>query len=161
MLKMYKDLHRIEDALIPSLLENIALSHIRQDPESFDKYSEMLEILKNTITNCFKDLHLDKRLKLYRRLDRIVIKITGYFVANDFNTRKAFLALSEWTRAVLESQAIVINPKSDYWQLLEDMGEVIKTNGYGEIPDFAKIDESAINHVPFIHKIAQEEGYFN
>lgn len=157
---MYKDIHRIEDCLIPVLLENIVLSHIRKEPECAIKYDKMLEILHVTIGNCFNGLCQQKRLQLYRRLDRIVIKISKYFVANDFNTRKAFLSLSEWARALLESGAIIVDPKSKYWMLLEDMGEFILTNGYGKILDFDKIDASAINHVPAIHKLAREEGYF-
>lgn len=157
---MYKDIHRIEDCIIPALFEGVAFSHIRKDPECAPRYDQMLSILKQTIENCFHDLCREKRLRLYRRLDRVITKIIAYFIKNDFNTRKAFLALAEWTRALLESHAIIIDPKSDYWTMLEDMGEVIIVNGYGEIPNFAKIDESAINHVTSLHELAQSEGYF-
>lgn len=157
---MYKDIHRIEDCLIPALLEGVAYSHIKKDPECAPKYDQMIEILERTIKICFNDLPIDKRIRIYRRLDRIVKKISNYFIKNDFNTRKAFLALSEWARALLETGATIIDPASEYWTLLDDMGEVIMVNGYGEIPDFAKIDASAINHVETIHKLAQEEGYY-
>lgn len=157
---MYKDIHRIEDALIPALLECTAHAHIRKDPECKPHYETMLDILQLTIGKCFDGLCREKRIPLYRRLDRIANKINHYFVNNDFNTRKSFLCLSEWVRALLDAGAIIIDQKSKYWVVLEDMGEIIMVNGYGEIPDFDKIDASAIKHVPALHKIAQDEGYF-
>lgn len=156
----YTDKQRIEDCLIPALFEGIAHSHIRQEPECKESYQQMLDILKEIIDNYFKGLPSEKATKLARRLDRITNKINRYFIKEYFNTRKSFLALSEWARALLEAGALVIDPNSQYWTLLEDMGEVILVNGYGEIPDFEKIDASAINHVPIIHQLAQEEGYF-
>lgn len=157
---MYKDIQRIEDALLPALLEGIAWSHIRKEPSCKPYYEQMLTILKETIDKCFEGLTIDKRIRLYRRLDRIVNKTSRYFVRHKFDTRKAFLSLSEWITALLKANAIVIDPKSKYWGLLEDMGEIIQKNGYGEIENFEKIDASAIDHVPKLHKLVQQEGYF-
>jgi len=43
--------------------------------------------------------------------------------------------------------------------MLKDMRRVIR-RGYYETEDFRKIEQSAVNHVTAIHKIAQKEGYF-
>lgn len=160
MVAIYKDIHRIEDNIIPVLLQSIVISHIRQQPNYKEAYARMLEILQKTIDVNFQGITQDRFIKLSRRLDRVINKINRYFIREQFNTRKAFLALSEWARALLESGAIIIDPQSEYWTLLEDMGEIIINNGYNEIPNFEKIDASAINHVPEFHKLAQEEGYF-
>ncbi len=158
---MYTDKQRVEDCIIPALFQGIAYSHIRSDASAKPSYSMMFEILNETINGFFAGITREKRIQLSRRLDRIVNKISRYLVKEKFDSRKSFLATSEWARALLESGALYIDKESRYWELLEDMGEVIQVKGYGEIPDFEKIDASAINHVPNIHKIAQEEGYFD
>lgn len=156
---MITDRSRVEDGIIPMLLRGIALSHIDADPSVEGSYKNMLITLEDYVAECFKGLTAEKRLSLYRRLDRIVHKLSKYFVEQDFTTRKAFLTVSEWVRALLEAGALTINPKSRYFALLNEIGEMIN-KGYGEIEDFDKIDASAINHVPKLHSITQKEGYF-
>lgn len=157
---MYKDLHRIEDALLPYLFEDAALSHIAQDANVAQYYEKALGILKETIEKCFIDLSITDRVKLHRRLYRIAKKISDYFVKNKFTTRKMFLTISQWNLKLIADGRLFVEDKSSYETFLSDLDTIIVEHGYGEIEDFEKIDASAISHVPKIHKIAQQQGYF-
>ncbi len=157
---MYKDLHRIEDALLPCLFRHASVCHIEECPEVADYYKDALEILDETIQRCFSGLTVKHNIALIRRLSRAIHKVNEYFVKNKFTTRKMFLTLSEWIKALLEGEAITYDETDRIWIYLHDLGEIIINHGYGEIENFAKIDESAINHVPKVHAIAQQQGYY-
>lgn len=157
---MYKDLHRIEDALLPCLFHWASKCHIDECPEVAEYYEKALHILDETIERCFVGLPLKKKESLIRRLNRARYIINEYFVGNKFHVRKMFLTLAEWARVLIEANAIEYPDDSRFWEYLEDLGEIIIKNGYGEIENFDKIDASAIDHVPKVHKIAQKEGYF-
>lgn len=156
---MYKDIHRIEDSIIPALLEGIIFSHIKHEPNVKESYEIAIGIVADTINQCYNGIYCDKRVKLLNRMNRIVNKLNRYLVKEKFDTRKAFLTISAWAAALIEAQALIVEPGSKIYKLLQDMGEVIQT-GYTEIENFEKIDASAINHVESLHKLAQEEGYF-
>lgn len=157
---MYKDKHRIEDALLPFLFRDAALSHMSYDDDVAQYYQKALEILDETCAACFIGLSIPDKVKLNRRLVRAASKIVDYLVANKFTTRKMFLTLSEWNRCLLEGNAYAIPEDSRFYEFLLDLHEIILKHGYGEIEDFEKIDSSAMNHVPKVHSIAQEYGYF-
>ena len=157
---MYKDLHRIEDALLPYLFEDAALSHIAQDANVSQYYEKALGILKEAIEKCFIDLSSADKVKLHRRLYRIAKKISDYFVKNKFSTRKMFLTILQWNLKVILEGKLFIEDGSPYETFLGELDTIIVEHGYGEIEDFEKIDASAISHVPKIHKIAQQNGYF-
>lgn len=153
----YKDIHRIQDSLIPALLETVAMTHIKEKPRDCESYKEMLDIVRRSFKECFQGLPDNKKNKLYRRSDRVANIIINYIRIEKFDTRKMFLAIVEWAAALLNEDAIIVN--KEMWHLLEDFGEIIHI-GYKEIDNFDKIDAAAINHVPTIHKMAQEAGYF-
>jgi len=157
---MYKDIHRVEDGLIPALFTQLAFLHIEAAPNDAASYETMLDMCKKCICRTAADLPKDRQVKIYKRLDRIVTKILNYFIKNKFDTRKMFLAVSEWARALNEAGAIIIAEDSELHILLTDMHEIILEKGYGAIENFDKIDISAINHVPKLHKLAQAEGYY-
>ncbi len=150
---MVTDRQRIEDAIIPAVFVSLIYSHIIGAPHVEESYEEALPAVKSEILRC---IGTDNRLK--RRLDRITLKISKYFVDNQFCTRKAFLTVFGWLTALMDADAITIQEEA-YFKVLMDMKEIIIT-GYEEIPDFEKIDCSALNHVTKLHKIAQEEGYY-
>ncbi len=156
---MYTDRNRIEDAIIPALLESIALAHIKADPKCTDAYEAMLEIVREAVGECFNGLDTKRRLQLYRRLDRLANKIIMYFKKESFDTRKMFLTISAWIAALIEAGGVVFPEGSKMWGLLEDMGDIIQ-RGYKEIEDFDRIDRSALKHTNKIHSIAVNEGYF-
>lgn len=156
---MYKDIHRVQDAIIPALLESVSLCHIKASPGDADAYKTMLDIVRKALGDCFSDLTEKQRVRLYRRLDRVVNKILLYIKREDFDTRKMFLTVTEWARALMEAGAIIVQKDSLMWELLCDIGTVIQ-KGYKDIANFEKIDASALKHVPKIHEIALQEGYF-
>lgn len=150
---MVTDKQRIEDSLIAALFQGFISAHIRQQPEVKDIYKIMWEVTQEVIDQNIINI------KLSRRLDRIANKISRYLHKEDFTTRKGFLAISEWATSLIIAGGLFIEENSKFFKMLEDMGDVIQL-AYKEIPDFEKIDASAINHVFEIHKIAQAEGYF-
>lgn len=152
---MRNDKRVIEDCLIAAMLRSLIAEHCRKDPDTERSYSEAISVLDHWVSQFISGR--DKQLQ--RRLSRIVYKISSYFVQNKFTTRKAFLCISEWCRALMEQDAFIVQPGSLFWGLLEDIGTVIQC-GYEQIEDFDKIDASALKHVNAIHKIAEEEGYF-
>ena len=152
---MYTDKQRIEDSIIPGLLLGVMYSHVEKDSAAKEAYKDAIKVLHKTI-----DKYLGhNKMKLGRRLDRAINKISTYFVKEKFTTRKSILAVSEWNRALLAVDAVVVED-DEYKSLLQDIDRIIMKNGYGEIENFEKIDASAINHVPKMHKLAQNNGYF-
>lgn len=145
---MLTDRQRIEYALIPALLESYILPLHKKE----GKHQEILDILQNEYRS------YANTASLLRRMNRMANKIIRYTVANKFDSRKAILAITSWLAALIEAGALEIN-EGDYADLLEEIGDIISV-GYQELEDFDKIDASAINHVPKIHELAQEEGYF-
>ena len=146
---MCSDRQRIEYALIPALLE----SYIKPLNKISGQFNSVLQILSVEYRR-----HLNQNPKLYRRMDRVANKIIRYTISQKFDSRKAVLCVISWLVALCEAGALVLE-KGEYWNLLQELGEIIQT-GYNSIPNFEKIDASAINHVPAIHGIAQKEGYF-
>lgn len=152
---MLTDRQRVEDALIPVLMRGLIYSHIRKDPSVEESYKLALEITWEAIMEA-----TDGNTKLIRRTDRIATKIARYFVSENFDTRKGFLCVSAWACALMEAGGLILDKESRLFRMLEDIGDIIQT-GYQEIPDFEKIDGSALRHVGKIHSIAVKEGYFN
>jgi hypothetical protein len=149
------DRQRVEDALIPVLLRGLIYSHIRKDATVEESYKLALEITWEALTKA-----TGGDSKVLRRTDRVATQISRYFVSEGFDTRKGFLCVSAWAAALIEAGGLVIDENSRLYQMLNDIGEIIQI-GYKEIPDFHKIDGSALGHVGKIHKIVQAEGYFN
>lgn len=144
------DRQRIEHALIPALLESYLLAFHKRT----GKFTEALSILDMEFRN-----NLNNNPKLFRRCNRLANSIIKYTAKNKFDARKAILMVTEWLRALIEAGFIRLEEGTSYWNLLEEIGEIIQA-GYEEIENFERIDASAINHVPKIHKIAQEQGYY-
>lgn len=147
---MLTDKQRIEYSLIPALLESyiIPLNKIE------NKFDEVLKILEKEYRK-----YINGNYKLFRRMDRIANKIIRYTVSQKFDSRKAIIAVAGWLGALGEADAILLEP-GEYWNLIEEIGEIIHS-GYDVIDDFEKIQISAAKHITMIHKLAQEEGYFN
>lgn len=147
---MLTDRERIEYSLIPALLE----SYIKPLNKISGQFNSALQILESEYKKSLKHDY-----KLYRRMDRIANKIIRYTVSQKFDSRKAILCVIAWLVALCDAEALILEKDSKYWDLLQEIGEIIQV-GYDSVPDFEKIDASAIKHVPAIHAIAQREGYF-
>ncbi len=146
---MLNDRQRVEYSLIPALLE----SYIHPLNKISGEFESVMQTLGLEYRKYLKD-----DPKLYRRMDRIANKIIKYTVSQKFDSRKAVLCVIAWLVALCDAGALILE-KGKYWDLLEELGETIQI-GYDTIPDFEKIDASAINHVQSIHDIAVKEGYF-
>ncbi len=143
------DRQRVEYSLIPALLE----SYIHPLNKISGEFNSVMQTL-----NLEYRKYLKHDPKIYRRMDRIANKIIKYTRQQKFDSRKAVLTIVAWLVALCEADALILE-EGAYWDLLQELGEIIQI-GYNSIPDFEKIDSSAINHVPTIHKLAQQEGYF-
>jgi len=158
---MYKsDKRRIEEAIIPYLFIDTMLCHIKQDGTMSEEYRLKIETLQLELNRQVDDLSACRRAKIIKRLHRTLDVLQTYFVGNNFNTRKAFLVLTEWARALSTADWIIIAPGSDYEGVINDFITVINDDGYGKIPDFDKIDQSAVKHIPKVHELAQQQGYY-
>lgn len=144
---------RIEDALIPGLLLMVVRCYISQahDEGEFGKTRKILQ-------DYIKEV-LGSNKKLYRRLDRSCLSVYNYFYDQKFDTRKCFLALSAWAKALIEANAIEVDKSSSFYGILADLDKVAAT-GYDSIKNFDKIEFSALKHVPALHKLAEKQGYF-
>lgn len=156
---MLTDRQRIENALIPALLEGVAICHIKADGEVKEQYKQMLDITKEAFADCFKDLPIEKRMQLYRRIDRIYNKIILYIRKEKFDTRKMFLMITEWVKLLLDYELLIIPDSTPFAELLKDLDDIV-SRGHEAVDNFDKINASAINHVLSIHEIANKEGYF-
>lgn len=149
---MLTDRQKIEDCIIPVLLYGTLLTHIQEKGEIWGDYSAAAQIINSFVYSRVKG---DR--KLLRRLDRAVQKISMYFVEHKFTTQTSFLVISEWSRALLEGGAILL--EGGVLELLQGMEATIIEHGYA-LEGFDKIDAEAIDHIPHIHSIANIEGYF-
>lgn len=155
----YKDIHRVEDGIIPALLSQIALHHLSDPRVGYEAYETLLKVSKEVIDNTVKDLHHDKKHRIFKRLNRVTYNIVKYMVDQKFTTRKMFLTVTAWNESLQNAKAVYIEPDSNYDKILKWLDEII-LGGYKTVENFDKVDASAINHVPKIHKLAQKEGYF-
>jgi hypothetical protein len=148
---MYKsDRQRIEDAIIPSLLEFLMVSQIKQIPDREKDLKVALELLQ-------KDLRLELSTdKLQRRVRRIEKKVTKYMEKDKCEIRKAYMIVSYLAASLDEQGAILLGEGTR--QVLMDMNETI-VSAYDE-EGILKQDKSAAKQVPKILKILQDEGLF-
>ena len=156
---MYNDVHRIQDALIPAMLEGVCYIMITNHPEHKNAYKGLQDTCLEYISECFAGLERQKRLKLHKRLNRIVKKIGQYAVKQNISCRKMMLITVGWADALLKAEGIYIPPDSKMFKELEELNNEIIT-AYDELDGIKKADKSALKHVPKIHKLAQAEGYF-
>lgn len=156
---MYTDKDRIQDAIIPALIEGVCSAVIKEKPEWESIYAGLYGNCKSFIAQCFYGLERKKQLQLDRRLARIVNKVVTYAQQNKINCRKMILITTEWARSLIEQDAIIIPPESNMWMELDALTKEI-TEAYDEIEGFDKIDASALKHVSKIHALTLEEGYF-
>lgn len=154
---MYKsDKMRVEDAIIPSLLEAFLLMQLKYMKESekhiFDKALEMLrkDILAEIGDNNPK---LSKRL---RRLEGIII---DHCVSNGWATNKAIMLISHLASALEEAGALILGESTR--QVLIDINDTI-VKGYDdkELQGIKAVDISAAKQAPKILGLMKKAGYF-
>lgn len=148
---MYKkDLHRIEDSIIPFILEGLLMSQIKQAPEFKDSYTKALSILRKSYED---DLNTTKLLK---RAERIEKKLLKHWCKNDTIIRKSIMILSHLAGSLDEQHAISLKPEIK--NLFQEINQII-TSAYDD-ENILKQDQSAAKQTPKILAILQDEGLF-
>lgn len=149
---MYKkDLHRIEDSIIPFILEGLLISQIKQDPSFQEPYKQALHILRKSYAI---DLNTPKLLKRAARIEKKVLK---YWNKNDYIIRKSIMVLSYLIAALDEQDAFCLD--TEVRVLFEEINTIIKT-AYQKDENILKQDKSAAKQVPKILAILQGEGLY-
>ncbi len=157
---MYKDLYRKEDAIPALLLLEVMRVHIRRNPDIKETYDNDMINLNQYIEACFKGLPTHKQAQLSRSAKRVITNISDYFHHNKFSVRKGNLVAFDWAIWLHRSEFIKIDRRSKLALYLFKLRKIIKFLGYGETEGFDKAHQSAINHVPKIHTIATDKGYY-
>lgn len=153
---MTTDIERIEDAIIPALLSCLLRTHIKINKQ--DKMLiEALRLCENSVHMSFYKRDPKNKVKLYKNLDKFVEKVGIYVCKEKFCTRKFLLAITGWANSLMEANSVIISEQT--YIVLEALAKVIN-EGYETIENFDKIDNSALNHITNLHKLAQKEGYF-
>lgn len=148
---MYKkDLHRIEDSIIPLILEGLLMSQIKQAPEFEKAYQRALTILRNSYV---EDLNTPQLLKRAERIERKLLK---FWNENDYIIRKSIMVLSYLAAALEKQNAFSLKPEIK--TLFQEINTII-TDAYND-ENVLKQDQSAAKQVPKALSILQKEGLF-
>ncbi len=154
MKQIYKpDKLRIEDAIIPALLEELMLSHIEQlpekDPTIYDKAFALL------LPDIHKEMNGD--MKLYKRLHRLKVVVIRYLAQQKWTIPKSYMAISALADLLYQKDAVDLG--EGVKEVVSDISEIILDNYQDE--DIKQQDESALKQAPKLLKIIQQQGYFN
>lgn len=152
------DKERVENAIIPTALLNMIMLLLEDKPEQIKEYEKARQTLTATIGQYTNIAPEKKKKALQRRLQRLSEKMYNYYVKNKFDTRKGFIVLTTWAYALADQDALTFIDEK-YVQLLQELDEQL-SKGYEHLPNFDKIRDSALKHVPKVHAIAQSQGYF-
>jgi hypothetical protein len=151
MKSIYKaDRTRIEDALIPALLESLMICHLGQ-LENKTSYDKALALLKPDIM-----AELKGSKSVSKRLVRVMNLVIGYFEDNGWNTCKCYMIVSALADALHLQGAVILGEGTQ--EVVRDITKIIDEN-YDDEEIKAQL-ESAQKQVPKVLRILQKEGYF-
>lgn len=146
---------RVEDGIIPMLLESLILTHIKQKPNQKEHFTKALEMVQNDIRK-----EINGSTGAIKRLLKLDRKITSHFVDNKWDTRKCFMIVSHIAAALTDAEALLLNNNTT--EVLKDLNKIV-IDAYNDPEigcDITKTDESAAKQAPKIIKLMQQEGYF-
>lgn len=145
-----KDSERIEDAIIPSILEALMLSHVAQIPQNKKHFEKHLQLLKS-------DIFLEANsIKLRKRLERIEKKVLKHFEQNKILIPKAYMIITFLADKLNELEAIQLNGNTR--QVISEISHEIK-KGYKD-ESIKQMDYEAEQEVPQVLTLLQQEGLF-
>jgi len=148
---MYKnDRQRIEDAIIPYMLEALMLTHIKDTPEHADSYKKALDLVRIDIK---KELNNPSLIRRATRIEKEVLKM---WQKNKYNTRKAYMVLSYLAASLHEQEAVILGDSTR--TVLDDMNKII-VDAYDD-ENIKKQDISAAKQVKHVTKILNDNGLF-
>lgn len=146
------DKARIEDAIIPALLEELMTSHIEQMPDADPKvYDKPLSLLMPDILN-----EINGSEKLCNRLNRLKKVIINNMANQGWTIPKSYMAVSALADILHQNNLVEFGDGTK--QVVSDISEVIIEH-YSEESVRCQ-DESALKQAPKLLKIFQKEGYF-
>ena len=153
---MYKNQRmRVEDGIIPMLLESLMLTHKKQLPEGNTSYDKSLPLIQEDIAQEIKGC--DGAARALLRLDN---KIIRHFVANKWMTHKCYMIISHLASSLVDAGALELKPNTI--AVLERINSVV-IDAYvdGEIgEDIKMVDASAAKQTPRVLDILKKEYYF-
>lgn len=152
-----KDITRIEYSLIPALLETYLKALYKATNDK--SLMPAIQIVNKEFFSWFDGVLDKNKRSLYRRSDRICNKIINYTKDNEFDCRKAIMTIVGWLYSLGEAGAISLEPGTEYWKLLEELGEQISC-GVEELEDVEQDQAATLPHILAIHEIAINDGYF-
>jgi len=153
---MYKNQRmRVEDGIIPMLLESLMVTHKQQLPEGNTSYDEALGLIQQDIS---EEIHGNtSAAKSLLRLDRKVIR---HFVSNGWMVHKCYMIVSHLASALVDAEALEL--KENTKQVLQEINNIVtkayNDNDIGE--NIKAVDKSAAKQAPRILEILQKEYYF-
>ena len=153
MKQTYKpDKLRIEDALIPALLEELMQSHIEQlpdkDPTTYDKAFALL----------LPDIHKEMggNPKLYNRLNRIKKYVIDGMAKQKWTIPKSYMAVSALADILHVNNLAQLGEGTK--EVVSDISQIIVEHYNDE--SIKQQDESALRQAPKLLKIIQQQGYY-
>jgi len=150
-MRNYKsDKIRVEDALIPCVLEALMLSHLEQVSIESDSYDKAFELLRPDIATEVKEP------KVMRRLNKLKDKVITFFTDQKCEVRKAYMIISALASTLHEKEAVSLGEGTK--EVIIDIDDIIMQHYDDE--DIKRQDESAMKQVPKLLKVIQQEGYF-
>jgi hypothetical protein len=160
---VYKDIHRIEDALIPQLMCGafntfIEDSEQKGDKRSVQEFQEALRICREEVRYSFVGLDIKNQRKLLNRFSKIYDKIEEYTRRQEFGARKLLLVMTKWADALLEADGYVLK-RLEFYDLLQASYDAFNDRRENTT-DFDEQNKSANKQMQKIHKLAQDNEYF-
>lgn len=145
---------RVEDGIIPMLLESLMLTHKAQLGKDNTSYDEALRLIKGDIAEEIEGCN--GAAKALLRLDK---KIINFFVANKWMVHKCYMIISHLASSLVNAGAIEL--KANTTQVLKEINDIIVKAYDEEIgEDIKKVDISAAKQAPRILDIIKKEYYF-
>lgn len=148
------DKARIEDAIIPALLEELMMSHIEQMPDSDSRiYAKPLSLLMPDILK-----EISGSQKLCNRLNRLKGVIMGHMMHQGWTIPKAYMVLTAFADILHTSEFELVTLGKGTQKVVTRLSKSIVRHYKEE--SIKNQDESALKQAPKLLKIFQREGYF-
>lgn len=151
MMAYKNDKMRIEDALIPTLLNELMIQHIQQltdkDPSTYDKAFALLR------PDIAKEINNEK---LHKRMNRLKETIFQWFIKQGWVIPKAYMCVSLLADILHTNDAVVLGEGTK--EVVRDISQIVVEHYDDE--KIKKQDESAAKQAPKLLKFIQQQGYY-
>jgi len=155
---MYKDIHRLQDALIPALLEKTCLVIIRAEPKYTKTYIRLVELCHDFVDSCFSGLPKSYKKRLYQELSNKVSVVDKYAYTNNLCCYVMLHILIKWCFALMDAGGVVVPEKTELFAELVDLKKEIENERVGGEP--LEVEYLAAEHGTKINKLLRLKGCF-